>query len=220
LAEASNPTVVASNHRADAANDAIDVALSEELPSVSFSAQLDDNFGQTFPTVPARGYMATVNLTLPLYQNGGAASRLRQAKEDASAAKIQIQTSQRDARKEAASAYSQWRAAVDKEAEQRQQVALAEIAYQNVRKEADLGAKSTFELLDQLQQAYNARLDEVNAKYNVAIEAYQLLVAMGEFTAASLHLPTAIYNPAVHYHKVRNKDGTVLPWVKDLLNKP
>lgn len=217
LAVANNPTVVASLQRADAAKKAIAVARADLLPSITLSARYTSDQGETFPTVPARGYSAEVDLTVPLYQNGAATSRLRQAEESASESEVQTWSSQRDARKNAQSADTQWRAAVAQEAEQREQVRLAQIAYQDVLKEAALGAKSVFELLSQLQDLYNARASEVNAQYNSAVRAYQLLVAIGRFTAADLHLPTPIYDPVAHYHKVRDKDGALLPWLQPLL---
>ncbi|MGH7030723.1 MAG: TolC family outer membrane protein [Stellaceae bacterium] len=217
LAVANDPTVVASLGRADAAKRAIAVARADLMPSVSLSARFTSDQGETFPTVPARGYSAQVDLTVPLYQSGAAASRLRQAEESASESEVQTWSSRRDARKNAQSADSQWRAAIAQEAQQREQVRLAQIAYQDVLKEAALGAKSVFELLSQLQDFYNARASEVNARYNAAVRAYQLLVAIGRFTAADLHLPTPIYNPIAHYRKVRDQDGALLPWVKPLL---
>ncbi len=218
LAVANNPTVVASLERANAAKKAIAVARADLLPTVTLSARYTSDQGETFPTVPARGYSAEVDLTVPLYQSGAATSRLRQAEESASESEVQTWSSQRDARKNAESADTQWRAAVAQEAEQREQVRLAQIAYQDVLKEAALGAKSVFELLSQLQDLYNARASEVNAQYNSAVRAYQLLVAIGRFTAADLHLPTPIYDPVSHYRKVRDKDGALLPWLQPLLD--
>ncbi|MGH2930058.1 MAG: TolC family protein, partial [Solirubrobacteraceae bacterium] len=124
LAEANDPTVVASMERANAAKKAIAVARADLMPSVSLSARFTSDQGETFPTVPARGYSAQVDLTVPLYQSGAATSRLRQAEESASQSEVQTWSSQRDARKNALSADTQWRTAVAQEAQQREQVRL------------------------------------------------------------------------------------------------
>lgn len=213
LATANSPTVIASLHRAEAANHAISVAYADLLPSVNFSVQGSIDQGQTSPTVPARYYAATLNMTLPLYQNGGTESRLRQARENASQSRIQIFSSQRDARKAAEQDFAQWRAAADQEKEQRREVQIAEAAYDAVRREAAVGAKSEFELLSQLQELYEARTREVTTAYNEVVQSYQLLAAIGRFTAADLGLPTAIYDPTAHYRAVTTGDGTVLPWL-------
>ncbi len=82
---------------------------------------------------------------------------------------------------------------------------LAEAAYDGVRREAAVGAKSTFELLSQVQELFNARVNEVQARYDVSANAYQLLVAIGRFTGPDLRLQTTLYDPTQHYNKVREK---------------
>ncbi len=82
---------------------------------------------------------------------------------------------------------------------------LAEAAYDGVRREAAVGAKSTFELLSQLQELFNARTSELQARYDVSANAYQLLVATGRFTAADLRLQVPLYDATANYNKVRNK---------------
>jgi hypothetical protein len=56
----------------------------------------------------------------------------------------------------------------------------------------------------------------VNARHTLRVNAYQLLVAIGRFTAADLRLPVALYDPNVYYHQVRDKDGTLLPPLRAL----
>jgi outer membrane protein len=205
LAETNSQTVLASRSRMDAARYAIAVARAALLPSASLDVMAGTDQGQSFPTVTTKQASVTVNLTVPVYQGGAMSSQLRQAKENASESELQVEASRRDAHRDAASAFATWRASVDQLAEEEEQVRLAEAAYDGVRREAAVGAKSTFELLGQLQELFNARTSNVQAHYNVAINAYQLLVAVGHFTAADLMLNTPLYDPAAHYDKVRNK---------------
>lgn len=216
IATANNPTVIASLYRSNAANEAIAVARANLKPNVSFSAQAGADQGQTFPTVPTKGYQATVNLTIPLYQDGGSESRLREAQQNASKAKLDIRTSQRDARKNAESAYFQWQASAAQQVQQREQVRLARIAYEQVRERAALGAVSTYELLGQLDQYYAARAREMDARYNSRVDAYRLLVAVGRFTAIDLRLPVALYDPIAYSREVRGMGGSLLPWARPL----
>lgn len=205
LAEANSPTVIASLSRMNAAQHAIIVARAALLPSANLSAMAGADQGQSFPTVPTKQASVTLNLTVPIYQGGAVSSQLRQAKENATESELQTETSRRDARRDAASAYAVWRASADKLTQETEQVRLAEAAYDGVRREAAVGAKSTFELLSQLQELFNARASEVQARYDVATDAYQLLVAVGHFTAADLRLAVPLYDATAHYDKVRNK---------------
>lgn len=210
LAALNNPAALASASRARSAEQAIAVARAALRPSLSLSASGGDDQGQSFPTVSTRQASISANLTVPLYQGGAAASQLREAVANASESKIQTQTALRDAVKDATATYAVWRAASDKLAEETVQVRIAETAYDGVRREAAVGAKSTFELLGQLQELFNARSNEVEARYAAAVDAYQLLVAIGRFTAADLRLQTTLYDPTENYNKVRN-DASPLP---------
>jgi len=205
LAEVNSPTVIASRFRMNAAQQAVTVAQATLLPSVSATAMAGIDQGQSVPTVPTKQASITVNLTVPIYQGGSAASQVRQAKATATESESQTRSSLRDARRDAEANYALWRAAADRLPEEVKQVRLAEIAYEGVRKEAALGAKSTFELLGQLQDLVTARSDEVEARYNVAINAYQLLVAIGRFTAADLRINVPLYDPAANGDALREK---------------
>jgi outer membrane protein len=207
LADINSPTVIASRFRMDAAQHAIIVARAALLPTVSVSASAGVDQGQSFPTVATKQASVTVNLTVPIYQGGAVGSQVRQAKASASESEIQTLTSRRDARKDAAAGYATWRASMDRWEQEKLQVRLADAAYDGVRREAAVGAKSTFELLGQLQEAFNARASEVEARYDIATNAYQLLVAIGRFTAADLKLQTPLYDPTANYNKVRNDAG-------------
>lgn len=210
LAEANSPTVIASLFRLDAAQHAIEVEHAALLPSVSLTAQAGADQGQSFPTVPTKYVSATINVTVPLYQGGAASSRLRQAKESASESRIETQTSRRDARKNADSAYAMWQASTDRLTQQTLQVRLAEAAYDGVRRKEEVGAASTFELLGQLQELFTARSNEVQARYDVATNAFQMLVAIGRFTGANLLPRMPLYDATAHYNDVRDK-GSPLP---------
>jgi outer membrane protein len=205
MAEANSPTVIASLFRMNAAQHAIIVARAALLPSISLSAMAGADQGQSFPTVGTKQASLTVNLAVPIYQGGALSSQLRQAQEMATESEIVTQTSRRDARRDAASAFAIWRASSEKLLQVIQQVRLGESAYDGVRKEAAVGAKSTFELLSQLQELFNARASEVQARYDAATDTYQLLVAIGHFTGADLRLQTPLYDATAHYDQVRNK---------------
>jgi outer membrane protein len=207
LADLNSPTVIASRFRMDAAEQAIVVARAALLPSLSLSASGGIDQGQSFPTVATKLASVTVNLTVPIYQGGAVSSQVRQAKANASESQIQTLTSRRDARKDAEAGYATWRASMDRWEQEKLQVKLADAAYDGVRREAAVGAKSTFELLGQLQEAYNARASEVGARYDIATNAYQLLVAVGRFTASDLKLQTPLYDATANYNKVRNNAG-------------
>lgn len=210
LADTNSQAVIGSLFRARAAASGIDVARAALLPNLALSLSAGTNYGQTYPKLRTAYATATLNLDVPLYQGGAASSGLRQAKETAAQSRLQILVSRRDAEENAARAFALWRSAGAAEREETERVRLAGAAFEGARRQAAVGATSTFELLGQLQLLYNAQSAVIAAHYNVRVDECQLLVAIGRFTAADQHLPVTIYDPVVHYNDVRDR-GSLLP---------
>ncbi len=210
LAQINSPVVRASIYRMRAAEQAVAVAKAKLLPNISLSATLGADQGVTIPTIGTKQASITLNLAVPLYQGGAASSAVRQAKDTALQLKTETQSSIRDAKRDAEVAYATWQATTQKLQEQFTQERLAEIAFDGVRREADVGAKTTFELLGQLQELFNSRASTIQSRYDVASDAYRLLVAIDRFTAADLMLQTPLYDPKLHYDEVKD-EGSMLP---------
>ena len=169
LAEPNSPTVIASLFRMNAAEQAIAVARAALLPSVSLSAQAGADQGQSIPTVSTKQASVTVNVSVPVYQGGALSSQVRQARRTrrnpSCRPRFRGATRERMPRSRMRPGGPRRRSAG---ATGKVQLPLAEAAYDNVRKEAAVGAKSTFELLGQLQELFNSRISEVQARYDVA----------------------------------------------------
>ena len=81
----------------------------------------------------------------------------------------------------------------------------AEVALDGVRQEADVGSRTTLDVLNAEQELLNARVALVVAERDEYVAAFDLRSAIGRLTAAQLALPVEVYDPAVHYRAVRNK---------------
>jgi len=80
----------------------------------------------------------------------------------------------------------------------------ARIAFEGVREEAKLGARTTLDVLDSEQELLDAQADRVTAQASRYIASYQLLSAQGLLTAERLRLDVPIYDPAAYYNQVKN----------------
>ncbi|MBT5898462.1 MAG: TolC family protein, partial [Rhodospirillaceae bacterium] len=80
-----------------------------------------------------------------------------------------------------------------------------EIALEGVRQEAEVGSRTTLDVLDAEQELLDSRVALVIAERDEYVAGYQLLAAIGRLTAAHIALPVQIYDPNRHYQKVRNK---------------
>ena len=84
------------------------------------------------------------------------------------------------------------------------QVAAAEKTINGMRREAQLGQRTTFDVLNAQQGLVNARVALINAQHDRVVASYALLATTGGLSAQSLGLPTPAYDPATHYVQVRD----------------
>ena len=89
-----------------------------------------------------------------------------------------------------------------------EQVRAAQTAFEGVREEARLGARTTLDVLDAEQALLAARVQRVSAQANRAVQVYAVLSAMGLMTADHLGLGIPTYDPAAYYNAVRNAPAT------------
>lgn len=89
-----------------------------------------------------------------------------------------------------------------------QQIAAAQQAYDGVREEATLGARTTLDVLDAEQSLLEARANKITAEANLQLAHYQLLSAMGLLTVENLKLGIPTYDPSAYYNAVQDAPFT------------
>ncbi|UXU75818.1 MULTISPECIES: TolC family outer membrane protein [unclassified Paracoccus (in: a-proteobacteria)] len=89
-----------------------------------------------------------------------------------------------------------------------EQIAAARQAYEGVREEATLGARTTLDVLDAEQSLLAARADKIAAEANLQLAHYQLLAAMGLLTVENLKLGIPTYDPSAYYNAVQDAPFT------------
>ena len=85
-----------------------------------------------------------------------------------------------------------------------QQITAAQTAFDGVRQEAEVGARTTLDVLDaeqELLDANNARLEAVAQRY---LGVYQVLASMGLLTVDHLQLGIPTYDPEAYFGAVKN----------------
>lgn len=89
-----------------------------------------------------------------------------------------------------------------------EQIAAAQQAYNGIREEASLGARTTLDVLDAEQSLLEARADRITAEAQLQLAHYQLLAAMGRLTVEHLNLGIPTYDPSQYYNAVRDAPYT------------
>lgn len=88
-------------------------------------------------------------------------------------------------------------------------ITAAQTAFDGVREEATLGARTTLDVLDAELDLLSARATKLEAEANRYLGAYQLLSSMGLLTVKHLNLGIPTYDPEAYYNAVRNAPVSV-----------
>lgn len=205
IADVEHPDIIAGEFAAQAATHAVNVIIGELLPEVSLEARYQDRFelsdairGQESATVMAR-------MTVPFYQGGEVAARVRQAKEVQFQVQRQVEQARLDVRAQVVSSYGLLTAARAQIESAKAAVEANRIALNGVREEARVGQRTTLDVLNAEQEFLGSQVSPESFRRDATVAEYSLLSAIGRLTAPSLSLPSPYYDPGVHYDLVRNK---------------
>ncbi len=195
-----NPQVVAAREIERASSYGINLAIGALLPTVSLDAIWTR--GEDEATGGSRNESTTVQgvLTMPIYQGGDEYSAIRQARETNSKNMLEIAEAERSVIEQATNAWENLRAARSSIESNRKQVEASVIAYEGVVQEAEVGARTTLDMLDAEQELLDARVSLVRAERDQLVAAYALLAATGRLDAGTLGLNVEVYDPLDHYN--------------------
>lgn len=84
------------------------------------------------------------------------------------------------------------------------QIRAAQTAFDGVREEATLGARTTLDVLNAEQELLDARVTRIEAEAQRYVGVYRLLQTMGLLTVEHLKLGIPTYDPAAYYNAVKN----------------
>ena len=204
LARAHNPAVTNAAYTETAARDAVDVADGALLPTVSVTATVSRALDRQVPNDFTNAGSVVANVTIPL-DNGGAASKARAARQQASSARIVIDQTLRATEEAAVTAWQNLATARASIASFDAAVRANSLAADGMRQQVSVGASTVIDLLNTEQTLLNARVNLVKAHHDESVAVFSVLSAVGQLTAQSLQLPTQYYDYQAHYDAVRDK---------------
>lgn len=205
----SNPQVIAQQFTYKAAEASADLAFDKLLPTVSLNGSYSKNMGGAATTggetTSSRTYAATLNLTVPVYQQGAEYSAIRQQKHLAGQALTTLDQTRRDAIDSTTRAWESLQTARARISSYSDQIKAAQVALEGVRKESQVGSRTVLDVLNAEQELLSAQVNLVQAQHDEAVANYTLRSAVGQLTAQGLGLPVDVYDPVKHYDEVRDK---------------
>jgi outer membrane protein len=84
------------------------------------------------------------------------------------------------------------------------QIRASQTAFDGVREEASLGARTTLDVLNAEQELLDARVTRIQAEAQRYLGVYRVLQSMGLLTVEHLGLGIPTYDPAQYYNAVKN----------------
>jgi len=167
-------------------------------PTLSLGAtlQLDDE--------GTRSDRLSLTLGGPIYQGGRLTAQVRQFIARRDAARAQLLITAQTIAQNVANAWSFIEVARASRDASERQVRAASSAFDTIREEANLGQRTTLDVLNAEQELLDARANLISAEADETTASYTLLSAMGLLTAQQLNLRVQIYDPAAYYNLVRD----------------
>ena len=147
---------------------------------------------------------------MPLFTGGLNGSRVAQALERANVAQINVEGARRNVLQAVSSAYAQSISSRATLQAGEEAVRAATVAAEGVRQEAQVGLRTTLDVLNQELELRNAQITLASARRNEYVAQANLLAAMGRLEGQDLDAAMTVYDPAANYNRVRNRGA--LPW--------
>src|SRR5580692_1351252 len=207
-----NPSVTAAMYGIDVTFLQVKVNEGALLPTVSLQASVQEAYQPAITTPKQFLASAIAQVNVPIYQGGAEYSLIRQSKETLAQQRLNLELTRDQTRAGTVTAWGQLVAGKAQVASAQSQVTASEIALNGVREEAKAGQRTTLDILNAQQALVNARVALVTAQHDRVVASYSVLNAVGRLSPQVLRLPTAAYDPSVHYQQVRdNWYGTKTP---------
>ncbi|MBV1896932.1 MAG: TolC family outer membrane protein [Rhodobacteraceae bacterium] len=215
LAVQNHPDMLAAQHQVVVSEMFITQLKRELRPYVSLNATvgLSEQFGNSDYSNRAT---VGVNLGQTIYQGGALSAGIRAAIAQRDAARGNLLNVQRNVIQDATNAYVRLQVAVASLVATQERIRASQVAFDGVREEAKLGARTTLDVLTAEQDLLDANTAKIVAEVERSAAAYQLLAAQGILTADRLGLAVPIYDPTVYYNLAKNAPVPMSKQGKDL----
>lgn len=203
VAVRNHPAILSEQHNVKAAEYGIESARKALGPSANLQVDLGVR-AQSNVATTRDSVSTSIVLVQPLYAGGGIASDIRRAIARRDATRANLLTVQRDVVQSVKNAFVGLEVARANLASTGERIRAAQIAFDGIREEATLGARTTLDVLQAEQELLDAKTSQIEARATQAIAAYQLLAAQGLLTAERLGLAVQIYDPTLYYNLVKD----------------
>jgi outer membrane protein len=202
IAQRRHPSLLQAQHMAKAGDLGISAAAAERMPELTGSVSVTHNDGTGDDAVAGLGLSQTI------YAGGRLSASHRKAIAQRDQARARLLQASVLISQGVGNAFAGIDIARAQISATDRQIEAATIAYEGVKEEAKLGARTTLDVLNAEQELLDARAARITAEADLQIANYSLLAAMGLLTAERLNLGIPTYDPEAYYNAVKNAPAT------------
>jgi len=196
-----HPDIIAIQHDIKQAEYNMKRAEGAYHPTVSLSSSLNytDQEADDFQ----RSGSVSLSAEGSIYTGGRLPALLRQATARRDAQRSVLHLTRLRLEQEAGSAFALLQMARSGREASEEQIRASRVAFEGVREEAKVGARTTLDVLNAEQELLDAQAGLISAEADEQIAAYRLLAQMGKLTVDDLNLPVQKYDPLEYYNLVK-----------------
>ncbi len=198
LARQEHPAIRALQHEVAAAEFAVAQARGATLPNLSMELSRNETFVASNPVFEGKGASLSLTLSQPIYRGGQLGSLERQSLAQAEAVRASLTRQVQINLQLLGNAYARLDIATAQLQASDQRINAAQLAFEGIREEASLGARTTLDVLDAEQDLLEARISRIEAQSGLYAAAYGILGAAGLLGVAKLDLPVPEYDVAAY----------------------
>lgn len=189
----------------------VKAAMGESLPTLNLEAGVsygNDVFTSSPSNDENTSAQVGVSGSVPIWTGGRNDALVRQAQAVLDQRLAEVHDTARLLRQQTALAWANLEVARASIVAARQQIEAAQLAFEGVREEATLGARTTLDVLDAEQELVTAKVELVDSLRDEYVAAYELLAAVGSLTVEHLGLDVTRYDPNAYVAKVDDSPYT------------
>ncbi|SEN50351.1 outer membrane protein [Gemmobacter aquatilis] len=206
MAMREHPDMIQQQHQVKAADMVVAQAEANMKPTIGLSTR----FGRTSGILVNEFDEGTTSLTMShtLYAGGKLSAQYRRALAQREAQRSALLNTTVTVEQNAVNAWSSITVLGAQIAGNSRQIEAAQVAFEGVREEAKLGARTTLEVLDAEQDLLDARAARFQTEAERYYSYYSLLAATGQLTVEKLNLGIPTYDVAAYYNAVKDAPAT------------
>lgn len=211
IGQRTHPLIQQAKREAAASELNVAAAAAERNPTLQGSAGLSTQSSKTLNFGSSRQQdVGTISLDMSqtIYSGGRLPSAHRRAMAQRDAARSSLLNTARQVDQAVGTSWAGIDVARAQISAIDQQISSARQAFQGVREEATLGARTTLDVLEAEQTLLEGMAAKIVAVANLQLAHYQLLSAMGLLTVENLKLGIPTYDPSAYYKAVKDAPFT------------